>query len=71
MSDGILRSGSYIFGYVIKNLIDVGYDLLNLKAAPYDWRLPPGKKILLFIGSQYLDITSQKNWKREINTLLD
>ena len=28
---------------MINSLIDCGYDTRNLKAAPYDWRLPPAK----------------------------
>ena len=29
-----------IFGEIIKNLTELGYDKHNLDAAPYDWRLP-------------------------------
>ena len=29
-----------IFGPLIRNLLDIGYDQKNLDAAPYDWRLP-------------------------------
>uniref|UniRef100_A0A7S4MD71 Lecithin:cholesterol acyltransferase n=1 Tax=Vannella robusta TaxID=1487602 RepID=A0A7S4MD71_9EUKA len=29
-----------IFGELIKNLLDIGYDRKNIAAAPYDWRLP-------------------------------
>jgi hypothetical protein len=43
MADGFLRPGTFIFGKLIKNLIDVGYDKKMLFGCPYDWRLPPQK----------------------------
>lgn len=36
----ISKRATYVFGPIIKALKDVGYDPSNLKAAPYDWRLP-------------------------------
>lgn len=43
MADNFLKKASFIFGRVIANLIDVGYEPKNMVAAPYDWRLPPCK----------------------------
>jgi len=36
------KKNSFIFGPLISNLVDVGYDKKNLEGAPYDWRLPFG-----------------------------
>ena len=36
----LTKAPSYVFGHMIRNLIDVGYDRKSLQAAPYDWRLP-------------------------------
>ena len=32
---------TYVWAFVIRALIDLGYDRKNLIAAPYDWRVPP------------------------------
>eukprot|EP01094_Clydonella_sp_ATCC50884_P019594 TRINITY_DN3870_c0_g1_i2.p1 TRINITY_DN3870_c0_g1~~TRINITY_DN3870_c0_g1_i2.p1 ORF type:complete len:791 (-),score=263.20 TRINITY_DN3870_c0_g1_i2:193-2565(-) len=32
---------TYVWAYIIRALIDLGYDRKNLIAAPYDWRIPP------------------------------
>ncbi|KAI9004341.1 Lecithin:cholesterol acyltransferase-domain-containing protein [Hyaloraphidium curvatum] len=38
----LLELGTYVFGPLIKQLVDVGYRPgFNLEAAPYDWRLCP------------------------------
>jgi ankyrin repeat protein/pimeloyl-ACP methyl ester carboxylesterase len=37
------RTASYVFAYLIRTLLEVGYDDSTLDAAPYDWRLPPHK----------------------------
>eukprot|EP01094_Clydonella_sp_ATCC50884_P022494 TRINITY_DN5186_c0_g1_i2.p1 TRINITY_DN5186_c0_g1~~TRINITY_DN5186_c0_g1_i2.p1 ORF type:complete len:1026 (-),score=294.33 TRINITY_DN5186_c0_g1_i2:182-3052(-) len=39
----LTRGPSYVWSFVIRALIDLGYDRRNLIAAPYDWRLPPSK----------------------------
>ena len=36
-----LLPGFWVWGKVVENLADVGYDSSNLQAAPYDWRLAP------------------------------
>jgi len=41
--DTLTREPSYVMGHVINALIDVGYDANSLRAAPYDWRIPPCK----------------------------
>lgn len=43
MADNFLKKASFIFGKLIANLIDVGYEPKSMVAAPYDWRLPPCK----------------------------
>jgi hypothetical protein len=43
MADNFLKKASFIFGKLISNLIDVGYEPKSMVAAPYDWRLPPCK----------------------------
>ena len=43
MADNFLKKASFIFGKLIANFIDVGYDTKMMVAAPYDWRLPPSK----------------------------
>jgi len=37
----LTNSSSYVFGPLIESLRYVGYNDGNLRAAPYDWRLPP------------------------------
>jgi len=39
----LTKKPTYVMAYVIRNLMDAGWDLNNLAAAPYDWRLPPSK----------------------------
>lgn len=41
--DPRLKKFSYVWGPFIETLQGVGYDDTNLKAATYDWRLPPGQ----------------------------
>jgi phospholipid:diacylglycerol acyltransferase len=36
-----LLPGFWVWGQIVENLADVGYDSSNLQAAPYDWRLAP------------------------------
>ena len=38
----LVRPKSYVFGPLISCLRDVGYSNVNLTAATYDWRIPPG-----------------------------
>eukprot|EP01117_Protostelium_nocturnum_P017292 TRINITY_DN7021_c0_g2_i3.p1 TRINITY_DN7021_c0_g2~~TRINITY_DN7021_c0_g2_i3.p1 ORF type:complete len:571 (+),score=146.57 TRINITY_DN7021_c0_g2_i3:329-2041(+) len=35
------KTRTTVFGKLIKNLADIGYDSNNLNASPYDWRLSP------------------------------
>eukprot|EP01043_Picozoa_sp_COSAG02_P095233 COSAG02_NODE_31604_length_530_cov_1.909513_1_plen_176_part_11 len=37
----LMRKTSWVFGHVTKHLKGLGYGPHNLKAATYDWRLPP------------------------------
>ena len=38
-----LKTASYVMAFVIRALIEVGYDRRSLYAAPYDWRIPLSK----------------------------
>lgn len=38
-----IKATTYVFGPLIRELADVGYTEKNLRAMPYDWRLPPHK----------------------------
>jgi hypothetical protein len=41
LQPGIMASQTWVFGKVTDRLASVGYGRHNLRAVPYDWRLPP------------------------------
>lgn len=46
----MIKGSTYVFGPLIKDLKALGYTNNNLRAMPYDWRLPPH---MLEIRDQY------------------
>lgn len=39
----LVKAKSYVMGFLINALCDIGYESKNLEAMSYDWRLPPSK----------------------------
>jgi hypothetical protein len=39
----LMEATTWVFGPTIKHLLQHGYTQRNLRAAPYDWRIPPSK----------------------------
>mmetsp|Transcript_31741 Transcript_31741/g.49648 ORF Transcript_31741/g.49648 Transcript_31741/m.49648 type:complete len:702 (-) Transcript_31741:47-2152(-) len=61
----VVKQKSYVFGYLIAALLEVGYDTNNLDAETYDWRLPPNK--LNERDKYYVKLKNSIQTMREIN----
>ena len=64
-SNRVLAATTWVFGKTIEYLKKRGYDETNLKAVPYDWRLPPqvleGRDKFFTRWVQLIETTSEDN----------